>query len=77
MKCPTILELVPDIPGNKAAGEVEKPTANITHPSPKTPFDLIQRVISDPPLNRPRTAMMYENLSWSADYEATGMMPFS
>ncbi len=54
------------IPGNEAADELAKAavTATDTPPRPISHH-------TDPPSNKPRTAMVHENLSWKADCTAT------
>ncbi len=70
----TILIWVPDhkdMHGNEPANEVAKADAGMADtPLRLTLFAnagaLIRRTITDPPTNRFRTAMGYENFSWSA-----------
>ncbi len=66
-KVPTILTWVPGhkgMPGNEATDEsVNAASAATTH--------LIRCTVTDPPSNRPQTAMVYENFSWKADCIST------
>ncbi len=60
------------IPGNEVADELAKAAATATDTPPRpisfaTAKALIRRTVTDPPSNRPRTAMVYEHFSWKAD----------
>ncbi len=64
------------IPGNEAADELAKAAATTTDTPPRTNSfviakALIRSTVTDPPSNRPRTAMVHEHFSWKADCIAT------
>ncbi len=64
------------LPGKEAAGELAKTAATATNTPPQpisfaTAKARIRCTVTNPPSNKPRTAMVNEHFSWKADCSAT------